>query len=799
MLRFTLNGTQIEIEDGENRTLLEYLRNVKCMKGTKEACSIGHCGACSVLVDGRLTRSCVMLVRRLDGKAVETIENAPNDTMLQVIQHSFLDVGAVQCGFCTPGMVMATKALLLHHPAPTEPEICDGLKNNYCRCTGYVKIIEAVKLAAARLRGEDPDIDSFRSHESTVIVVGENQVVPEITGSAVGKSVWDVDGMDKTGGKLKFCDDLTAEDIGADTLLHGAFVWAPAPHAKINAVDYAAAEQAEGVVRIVTAADVPGMNKMGTLTPEQPVFCSDEVIFLVDHLALVVADTVEHARAAAKLVRIDYEELPGIYTMADGYRKNSFIVHTGRKSGDVEQAKQRPDIVKINVSKEIEPQEHACMEPVSAIGMVFAVAMAFIVLFAGEASNGFKHGVAVIVLIVGIVIGAVAGVVSAKKVKMTDMPQLVSVFNTVGGGAAALVALNDILTSEGTPSVVVLITAGLGIMIGSVTLSGSLIAAGKLQGIKWVKKLSLPGKGFWNILFVVLTIVSFVMLCVQPNQRLLWSILTTVFALCYGLVFVIPIGGADMPVVISVLNACTGTAVAMSGLAINNIALIVAGALVGAAGVTLSIAMSKAMNRPLLSVLAGGFGGANAAAGAGEGPEGTMKETSADDLAVQLVYAEKVIFVPGFGLAQAQAQRELADLGVLLKDHGVEVSYAIHPVAGRMPGHMNVLLAEANVPYEELVDLDDINPQFPQANVALVVGANDVTNPAARKPGTPVSGMPILDVDKSQNVVGMKRGRGTGYAGIQNELYFEDNTQMLFGDAKASLQAVIAAVKELIN
>lgn len=435
---------------------------------------------------------------------------------------------------------------------------------------------------------------------------------------------------------------------------------------------------------------------------------------------------------------------------------------------------------------------------VSAIGMAMAVVMAFIVLFAGEVSNGFKHSVAVVVLIVGIVIGAVAGVVSAKKVQMTDMPQLVSVFNTVGGGAAALVALNDILTSDGAPSLVVLITAGLGIVIGSVTFSGSLIAAGKLQGIKFIKKLTLPGKSVWNVVFIILTVASFVMLCVQPEQRLLWSILATVFALCYGLVFVIPIGGADMPVVISVLNACTGTAVAMSGLAINNIALIVAGALVGAAGVTLSIAMSKAMNRPLLSVLAGGFGGSSSVA-AGEGPEGTMKETSADDLAVQLVYAEKVIFVPGFGLAQAQAQRELADLGVLLKDHGVEVSYAIHPVAGRMPGHMNVLLAEANVPYEELVDLDDINPQFPQANVALVVGANDVTNPAARKPGTPVSGMPILDVDKAQNVVVMKRGRGTGYAGIQNELYFGDNTQMLFGDAKASLQAVIAAVKELIN
>lgn len=436
---------------------------------------------------------------------------------------------------------------------------------------------------------------------------------------------------------------------------------------------------------------------------------------------------------------------------------------------------------------------------ISATGMVIAVVMAFIVLFSGEISNGFQHGVAVLLLVLGIVIGAVAGVVSAKKVKMTDMPQLVSVFNTVGGGAAALVALNDILTSEGLPSIVVLITAGLGILIGSVTFSGSLIAAGKLQGLKAIRNLTIPAKGVFNVVFIVLTVLSFVMLCAQPENRLLWSILTTVFALCYGLVFVVPIGGADMPVVISVLNACTGTAVAMSGLAINNIALIVAGALVGAAGVTLSIDMSKAMNRPLLSVLAGGFGGASAASGSGDGPEGTMKETTADDVAVQLVYAEKVIFVPGFGLAQAQAQRELADLGELLKGHGVEVSYAIHPVAGRMPGHMNVLLAEANVPYEELIDLDDINPQFPQANVALVVGANDVTNPAARKPGTAVSGMPILDVDKAQNVVVMKRGRGKGYAGIENELYYMDNTQMLFGDAKAGLQAVIAAVKELIN
>ncbi len=432
---------------------------------------------------------------------------------------------------------------------------------------------------------------------------------------------------------------------------------------------------------------------------------------------------------------------------------------------------------------------------ISAAGMVLAVAMAFVKLFV----TGGYNWIAVGLLIAGIAVGAIAGVVSAKKVKMTDMPQLVSVFNTVGGGAAALVALNDILASDHTPNLVVLITAGLGVMIGSVTFTGSLIAAGKLQGIGFVKKMRLPGKSVWNVLFIVLMLASFVLLCVFPEQRLLWSILTTVFALCYGLVFVIPIGGADMPVVISVLNACTGTAVAMSGLAIDNVALIVAGALVGAAGVTLSVLMSQAMNRPLMSVLAGGFGGLDASTGAADGPEGTMKETTADDVAVQLVYADKVIFVPGFGLAQAQAQRELADLGELLKEHGVEVEYAIHPVAGRMPGHMNVLLAEANVPYDELVDLDDVNPQFPSANVSLVVGANDVTNPAARKPGTPVSGMPILDVDKSQNVVVMKRGRGRGYAGIENELYFEDNTQMLFGDAKAGLQAVIAAVKELLD
>lgn len=434
---------------------------------------------------------------------------------------------------------------------------------------------------------------------------------------------------------------------------------------------------------------------------------------------------------------------------------------------------------------------------ISAVGMIIAVVMAFVHMFI----TGVDNMIAVWLLIAGIIIGAVAGVLSALKVKMTDMPQLVSIFNTVGGGAAALVALNDILAAPVSElDLVLLITAGLGVIIGAVTFTGSLIAAGKLQGTIPGKPIALPGQNAINVVLILATVASFVMLCAQPAQRVVWSILTVVLACVYGVLFVLPIGGADMPVVISVLNACTGTAVAMSGLAIDNVALIVAGALVGSAGVTLSILMAKAMNRPLSSVLLGGFGGGDTAGSAGSDTDlGTMRETTADDVAVQLVYADKVVFVPGFGLAQAQAQRELADLGQLLEGRGIEVSYAIHPVAGRMPGHMNVLLAEANVPYEQLVDLDEINPQFPSTSVSLVVGANDVTNPAARKPGTAVSGMPILDVDKSQSTVVIKRGRGKGYAGIENELYYDPHTQMLFGDAKMQLQAIIAAVKELIS
>lgn len=365
---FILNGREITAEYEGRMTLLKYLRNVECMKGSKEGCSTGHCGVCSVLIDGILARSCVTLLKTLAGKSVETIENLPNDEMLQVIQRSFLDAGAVQCGFCTPGMVMAAKALLLKMKNPLDEDIYDGLKHNYCRCTGYVKIIEGVKLAAARLRGEDVPLAAVQVNDPTEIVVGKGQTVPEIEGRFVGRSVWDVDGLAKTAGTLKYCDDYEADEFGEDTMLHGAFVFAPVPHARINAVDYSAAESAPGVVRIVTHKDVPGLNKIGTWTPDQPVFCSDEVRFLGDFVAMVVADTPEHARAAVKLVKMDYTELPGVYTMAEGVEAESYIVRTGRETGDVEKCKDDPEIVKVRVSKDIQPQDHVCMEPVSAIG-----------------------------------------------------------------------------------------------------------------------------------------------------------------------------------------------------------------------------------------------------------------------------------------------------------------------------------------------------------------------------------------------------------------------------------------------
>ena len=366
---FILNEKLVCAEYEKGMTLLKYLRNIECMKGTKEACDMGHCGACSVLINGQLARSCVVLMKTLENKSVETIEYQAKDGCLSVIQKSFLDSGAVQCGFCTPGMIMATKALLLRNKAPTDEDIYEGLKNNYCRCTGYVKIIQAVRLAAARLRGEELPLHAVSEGETSSIVIGKDQVVPEIRGSHVGKSVWDVDGPQKVSGSLKYCDDYEAVDLGSDVMLHGAFVWAPAPHARIDSMDMSAAEAAPGVVRVITNRDVPGLKKVGTWTPDQPLFCTDEVRFLGDYLALVVADTEAHARAAAKLARISFTELPGMYSIAEGHKAESYIAQTGRRSGDVDAAKQDPSVTKVRVSKEIEPQDHVCMEPVSAIGV----------------------------------------------------------------------------------------------------------------------------------------------------------------------------------------------------------------------------------------------------------------------------------------------------------------------------------------------------------------------------------------------------------------------------------------------
>ena len=365
---FILNGKEIRAPYEGPRTLLQYLRNTACLKGSKEGCGTGHCGACSVLIDGELARSCVTLLKNLEGKCVETIESVADGNDLSVIQRSFLDAGAVQCGFCTPGMVMATKALLVKNTSPTDEDIYEGLKNNYCRCTGYVKIIEAVKLAAARLRGEDPRLCDLQVNDPTEIVTGKGFELPEIEGRWVGRSVWDVDGPAKVTGALKYCDDFEAEEFGEERMLHGAFVFAPAAHARIDAVDYSECEKAPGVVRVVTAADVPGLNATGTWDRDWPVFCTDEVRFPGDRLALAVADTAEHARAAAKLARISWTELPGLYSIAESCRAGSYIVKTGREAGDVDACKADPEIVKVRVSKEIQPQDHACMEPVSAIG-----------------------------------------------------------------------------------------------------------------------------------------------------------------------------------------------------------------------------------------------------------------------------------------------------------------------------------------------------------------------------------------------------------------------------------------------
>jgi NAD(P) transhydrogenase subunit beta len=445
----------------------------------------------------------------------------------------------------------------------------------------------------------------------------------------------------------------------------------------------------------------------------------------------------------------------------------------------------------------------------SAGGMALAVlaTLAWLIVRPGGLGNS---PLPLIIILGGFAIGGGIGFVLARRVAMTAMPQLVSLFNAVGGGAAALVAIDDYIrgVSIGQMEVSTAIFVVLGAVIGSVTFSGSLIASGKLQGVVPGRPIFFPGSRLLTVVLALGTVAGFALLvlgaagviAITSELAIIVLGLIVVAALIFGITMVLPIGGADMPVVISLLNSFTGTAAAMAGFVINNPVLIIAGALVGASGAILTKLMADAMNRSIANIMVGGFGGGDTAAGAGgPGAEGgNVREVGIDDAAIQLAYAQKVIIVPGYGLAVAQAQHAVRELAELLEARGVEVSYAIHPVAGRMPGHMNVLLAEANVPYPQLKEMDEINPEFDRADVALVVGANDVTNPAARSnPQSPIYGMPILNVDHARSIIVLKRSMRPGYAGIDNELYLNPKTGMLFADAREGLTQLVAAVKQI--
>jgi NAD(P) transhydrogenase subunit beta len=432
----------------------------------------------------------------------------------------------------------------------------------------------------------------------------------------------------------------------------------------------------------------------------------------------------------------------------------------------------------------------------STAGMVIAGIATLILLI----HSGSVTATGWIVLIAGSAIGSAIGLYTARTVQMTAMPQLVSMFNSVGGGAAALVAIYGYIHDEGARGGVLgttTVTTLLDVIIGAVTFSGSIVAAGKLQGLIPGQPIIFKGSRLINVALAVVAIGSAAFLLTTASLPALFIAL--IAALAFGVMMVLPIGGADMPVVISLLNAFTGTAVAMAGFVIANWALIVAGALVGASGGILTKLMADAMNRSLANIIVGGFGTGDSVAALEVGADAQVKSIAADDAAIQLAYASKVIIVPGYGLAAAQAQHGVAELAKTLEDRGIEVSYAIHPVAGRMPGHMNVLLAEANVPYPQLVEMDEINPEFARTDVALVIGANDVTNPAARRPGTAISGMPILDVDQAKSIIVIKRSMGHGYAGIDNELYADPKTSMYFADAKKAMAELTAAVKTLVG
>ncbi|WP_199043354.1 NAD(P)(+) transhydrogenase (Re/Si-specific) subunit beta [Glycomyces salinus] len=424
----------------------------------------------------------------------------------------------------------------------------------------------------------------------------------------------------------------------------------------------------------------------------------------------------------------------------------------------------------------------------SATAMAVAVAATAAIIV----DRGTVTAVGWTVLAVGAAAGGLAGLRLARRVRMTAMPQLVSLFNAVGGGAAALLAVGHLL--DGDFGVRVALPGGLDIVIGAITFSGSLIASGKLQGVVPSRPLAaFRGARIVNLVIAAVFTVGIVWLSLEPD-RPAPLLLALGAGLAFGVTMVLPIGGADMPVVISLLNACTGIAVAMAGFVLDEPTLVIAGAIVGASGVILTKLMADAMNRSITSIIAGGFGTGDEPAVAG--PAGPARPVTAADVAIQLAYASRVVVVPGYGLAAARGQQELAALARLLEARGVVVDYAIHPVAGRMPGHMNVLLAEVDVPYPQMKELGEANAELPQADVALVVGANDVTNPAARRPGNALSGMPILDVDAARRIVVIKRSMGHGYAGMDNELFANPKTGMLFADARAALMAIAASVRD---
>ena len=419
-------------------------------------------------------------------------------------------------------------------------------------------------------------------------------------------------------------------------------------------------------------------------------------------------------------------------------------------------------------------------------------------------------------ILIGLVIGAAVGAMLARTIKMTAMPQMVALLNGFGGGASVLVAGAEFLrlSAEGGAAVDVAVSVQFSILVGAVTFSGSLIAFGKLQELVTGQPVTYPLQKPLNALLLLgILFMAFYLVVAEPGSGLAASfegvfgasvlvpmLVLIGLSLLLGVLSVVPIGGADMPVVISLLNAYSGIAAASTGFVIDNSGLIISGALVGASGVILTMIMCKAMNRSLGNVLFGAFGAAGpntAPAGDAAKGGGTVRQISGEDAAIVLAYARKAVIVPGYGLAVSQAQHVVRELATMLEGRGVDVKYAIHPVAGRMPGHMNVLLAEADVPYDELWEMERINPEFERSDVVLVIGANDVVNPAARNnPASPIYGMPILDVDKAQQVIVMKRSMNFGFAGIDNELFYNSNTSMLFGDAKASLTTLIAEVKE---